>query len=127
MTITTTLRNLVNAQAALQELATYKPKGKLCYDVGKLLRLCTVELAEHAKSQQASVEAHGTFDDKNGSYTFLTQAAQKAMKADTDSLLDSEVILEVSLLPFEELDKLNPTAGLYAQLDWAILPPKEGP
>lgn len=123
MTITTTLRAVVKAQAALQELSGYKPKGKFGYSAAKLVAKCAAELEEFNKARQVSIEAHGTFDEKQGAYTFLTQESQKALEKETNDLFDAVVTFEVSHLPYEEIEKLDPTVGLWVDLAWAISEP----
>ena len=123
MTITTTLRKIISAQGSLQELIAYKPKGKFGYDAAKLVNKCNAEAEEFNKARQVSIEAYGTLDETKGTYSFLTQASQKGIENDTNSLLDTEVQLEVSKFPFADVEKLDPTIGLWAGLDWAIDPP----
>ena len=120
MSITTKLRNVVNAQAALQELGTYKPKAKFGYDCGKLIRECTAELELFSKARQATVEAYGAFDSEKGAYSFMSQAAQKGLGGDTTALLDTEIVFQISELPYADVEKLEPTAGLLANLQWAM-------
>lgn len=120
MSITTKLRNVVNAQAALQELGTYKTKAKFGYDCGKLIRECTVELELFSKARQATIETYGVFDSEKGAYLFMSQAAQKGLEVDTVALLDTEIVFQINELLYEEVEKLEPTAGLLANLQWAM-------
>lgn len=124
MSIATTLGTLIKANAALQELATYKMTGKAGYDASRFIAKAQDALEAYNKAKQASVEKYGVFDEKAGGYRFLTESAIKAAQADEADLSATEVVFEVSKLTFEALEKMNPTVGLWAWLDWAIEPPK---
>ena len=118
-----TLKEIINAQAALAELATFKFKGKAGYDNAKLLKRCGEELELCTKARQVTIEKYGVFDKEKGGYTFPTLEGQKAMQAESEELMATPVVLECSKLLFADVAEHSPTTGFWAALDWAIAEP----
>ena len=118
-----TLKEIINAQSALAELATFKFKGKTGYDNAKLLKKCGEELDLYTKARQSTIEKYGVFDEQKGGYTFPTLEGQKAMTAEAEELMAEPVTLECSKLAFADVAAQDPTTGFWAALDWAIAEP----
>ena len=113
------LYQLVNAQPALNDLASKQLIAKAAFKIGRNLKIIASEMELYEARRIALAAKYGTLDAANNQYRFDNGAGEKFV-AELNDLRETEVENGIMPITVDELADVKMTASDMAQLDWMI-------
>lgn len=113
------LRQLVNAQSALTELASKQLMAKTAFRIGRNLKTIASEIELCEKQRLALAQKYGTLDKEHNQYKFENGNGEK-FDEELNVLLDTVVTLDIMSISLDDLADVKMASGSMADLDWLI-------
>jgi hypothetical protein len=120
---------LVNAQTALNDLASRQLIAKTAFRIGRNLKVIGNEIELYEKQRVELAKKYGTLDAERNQYKFEKTVDGKSVPdkesgekfiAELNDLLTTEIEIAITPIPLSDLADVKMSAGDMTMLDWLI-------
>ncbi len=117
--VTLELRDIVNSNQPLQQLAGTPLKVMLSYKVSKALKALDKEIEAFSNARKAVLDKYGKFDEEKKTYSYENEN-EKLAEDELNAMLDKTVTFKVPEVSITELEGETIEPRILAILDWYI-------
>lgn len=112
------MNQVVNSVGGLRELSGLKLPGSASLAVVRAAKQVDAALADFNLARKKLIEDFGLVADAHGNYPFPDEATAKEFEVEMNSILDSEVELSVTAIPFSKLNDAALTPNSVVSVGW---------